>query len=232
VRVLSIVHEPGQTGGGGIFEHRVEELGHEHVRWLPPEGAAPGLPASFDAIMVFGGAMHPDQDELHPWLPGEADFIRRALDDGVPLLGVCLGSQLIARAGDGGVHPADAAEIGWHGVELTPDGLHDPVLGVLPARITAFQWHYYAWRLPPGGRLLAVSPAAPQAFRLGDRTWGVQFHPEVSRRMLDDWYVEGADQLPVPAAQIAAETDELLPRWNAQGTALADAFLAQAAALT
>jgi len=229
MRVLSIVHETGDTGGGGLFEDRAVALGHEHTRWLPADGAAPAPPDAFDAVMVFGGAMHPDQDELHPWLSGEADYIRAAVFGRVPLLGVCLGSQLVARAADGGVHPADAPEIGWCEVTLTADGSSDPVLGLLPERVTAFQWHYYAWRLPPGGTLLAESASSPQAFRLGDRVWGVQFHPEVSRRMLDHWYVEGEDELPLPADAIRTQTDAELPGWNAHGTALCDAFLSEAA---
>jgi GMP synthase-like glutamine amidotransferase len=229
MRVLSIVHEPGPYGGGGLFETVAAECGREHVRWLPPDGPAPGRPRDFDAIMVFGGAMHPDQDELHPWLPGEADFIRDTLADGVPLLGVCLGSQLIARAADGSVHPADTAEIGWCEVALTEAGRADPVLGTLPEVVTAFQWHYYAWALPPGGTLLATSPAAPQAFRIGDRAWAVQFHPEVTGEMLDWWYEDGAGQLPVPVAEIAAQTHAELPAWNAHGRRLVEAFLDAAA---
>lgn len=231
MRILSIVHEPGETGGGGIFESRAVARGHEHARWLPPGEGAPGAPEDFDAIMVFGGAMHPDEDELHPWLPGEADYIREALAAGVPLLGVCLGSQLLSRAADGGVHPAEEAEIGWYAVELTDAGSADPVLRALPRRFTAFQWHHYAWRLPPGGVLLAESPAAPQAFRLADRFWGVQFHPEVSAAMLESWTTEGAAELPIAADDLRAETGERLPAWNAHGSALFDAFLTEVARL-
>lgn len=229
MRVLSIVHEPGETGGGGTFEERATALGHDHVRWLPPDGGPPGPPEEFDAVMVFGGSVHPDEDERHPWLPGEADYIRATLAARVPLLGVCLGSQLLSRAADGGAHPAAEAEIGWCPVTLTDDGADDPVLGVLPRRLLAFQWHHYAWRLPPGGVLLAESPAAPQAFRLSDRFWGVQFHPEVNRAMLDDWTVGGADELPLPADEITRQTDANLPTWSAQGAALCESFLARAA---
>jgi GMP synthase-like glutamine amidotransferase len=228
MRVLSVVHEPGPYGGGGLFEARPAELGHGHQRWLVPTGPPPDEPARFDAIMVFGGSMHPDQDELHPWLAGEAEFIRDALDASVSLLGVCLGSQLIARAADGGVHPSDAPEIGWGPVELTAEGIADPVLGALPPRFTAFSWHYYSWRLPAGGVLLASSPASTQAYRLGDRVWGVQFHPEVTGTMLEGWYHGGEEQLPMPVDDLRRETKERLPSWNAQGLALVDAFLREA----
>ena len=82
--------------------------------------------------MVFGGAMHPDQDAEHPWLPGEAAFIGARSRARVPLLGVCLGSQLIARAAGAGVGPAATAEVGWFPVELNEAGRADPVLGALP----------------------------------------------------------------------------------------------------
>jgi len=232
MRVLSIVHEPTSTGGGGIFERAVPERGHRLDRWVAPGGdAPPGDPAGWDAIMIFGGAMHPDQDAEHPWLAGEARFIEEALAAGVPLLGVCLGAQLIARATGVDVGPAESAEVGWYEVALDDAGARDPVLGVLPPRFDAFQWHYYTFELPAGAVLLASSAAARQAYRLGDRVWGTQFHAEVDRHMLDHWLRAGRDELPKPAEEIRAETVRLLPTWNAQGLALCDAFLAEAARL-
>jgi GMP synthase (glutamine-hydrolysing) len=229
MHVLSIVHEPGDTGGGGLFETTVERRGDTLVRWVIPDGAAPGRPTDFDAVLVFGGAMHPDQDAEHPWLPQEAAYLEETLAADVPLLGVCLGSQMIARAAGGVIGPAAAAEVGWHDVELTDDGRSDPVLGMLPSPFEAFQWHYYAWELPPGGVLLATNDAAPQAYRVGERVWGVQFHPEVTRRMLDAWFAHGEAELPKPREQLSRETDERLGPWNTQGRALCEAFLDTAA---
>jgi GMP synthase (glutamine-hydrolysing) len=147
------------------------------------------------------------------------------------MLGVCLGSQLIARAAGAWVGPARAPEIGWHPVHLTEEATSDPVLGALPRRLDAFQWHYYTYELPEGAVELAASPVARQAFRIGDRTWGIQFHAEITRGMLELWVDEGAAELPKPAAEIAEETDELLAGWNAQGRRLCDAFLDVAAAI-
>jgi GMP synthase (glutamine-hydrolysing) len=231
VRVLSVVHDPTETGGGGLFETVAVEAGHVHERWLAPDGPHEADPAAYDAIMVFGGAMHPDQDAEHPWLPGETEWIGAALDEGVPLLGVCLGSQLIARAVGGEVGPSPLAEVGWHEIELTDDGRADPVVGTLPSPVVAFQWHYYTWELPQGGVLLAANGAAPQAYRIGDRTWGLQFHPEVTRQMLDTWFAHGAAELPKPAGELRRETDEHLGAWNTCGRMLCEAFLGSAAAL-
>lgn len=232
MRVLSIVHEPGPTGGGGIFERTVPERGHRLDRWVAAHGhAPPGDPSAWDAIMVFGGAMHPDQDAEHPWLGGEAGFLEAALAERVPLLGVCLGAQLIARAAGAGVGPANAAEVGWYEVELGREGRDDPVVGVLPRRFDAFQWHYYTFELPAGAVQLASSSAARQAYRLGDRVWGIQFHAEVDRHMLDHWLREGRDELAKPVEEVRVETDSRLPTWNEQGGALCDAFLDEAARL-
>ncbi len=231
MRVLSITHEPAPTGGGGLFESVVDDRGDTLVRWLAPTREAPGAPADFDAVMVFGGAAHPDQDAEHPWLPAEAEFLRLALSADVPMLGVCLGSQLIARAAGAWVGAAERGEVGWHAVDLNEAGTRDPVVGVLPESFEAFQWHYYTFELPDGAVLLGESRAARQAFRIGDRVWGVQFHPEVTRVMVDHWCSLGRAELPKDADDLRRETDEKLDRWNAQGRALCSAFLEAAAAV-
>jgi GMP synthase (glutamine-hydrolysing) len=233
MHVLSVVHDPAVTGGGGLFERVVLERGDHLDRWVVANGdAAPGDPAHWDAVMVFGGAMHPDQDAEHPWLPTGVTFLRRALENGVPLFGVCLGAQLIARAAGAWVGPADTAEVGWFSVGLNEAGKADAVLGAVPARLDAFEWHYYTFALPEGAVELASSAAACQAFRLGERTWGVQFHPEVDRVMLDNWFEHGAAELPKPVAEIRAETDRHLSTWNEHGSALCNAFLDEARRLS
>ena len=226
MRVLSVVHEDTDTGGGGLFERVVVERGDLLERWYTADGdGSPGKPSEWDAVMVFGGAMHPDQDTEHAWLAGETAFLREVIRDGVPLLGVCLGAQLVARAAGAGVGRAEEPEVGWHEVELNDAGGADAVLGVLPQRTTAFQWHYYTYEPPAGSVELATSRRARQAYRLGDRTWGVQFHPEVERHMLDHWFGVGREELGKPIDEVRAETDRHLGAWNAHGRALCNAFL-------
>jgi len=232
MRVLSVVHEPTSTGGGGLFEDIVEQRGDRLERFgFNHDLSELDAPDRYDAIMVFGGVMHPDQDAEHPWLAEEAAFIREAIDHEVPLFGACLGAQLIARSMGAHVGPAATSEVGWHRVTVNDAGLADPVVGVLPAQIDAFQWHHYGFDLPPGAELLAESDAARQAYRLGERTWGVQFHPEVTRHMLDYWFVEGAPEIP-DLATTRTETDAFLGGWNEHGRSLCNAFLDYAVAVS
>jgi GMP synthase-like glutamine amidotransferase len=229
MRVLSVVHDATPTGGGGLFERAVMERGDHLDRWVAAEGdEAPGSVREWDAIMIFGGAMHPDQDAEHPWLEGEIRFVQDALAAEVPLFGVCLGSQLIARAAGAWIGPAAAPEVGWFRVELNEWGVTDPVLGVLPVTVEAFQWHYYTFDLPEGALELASSTVARQAYRLGDRAWGIQFHAEVERDMLAAWFRDGSEELGMPVDEMWAETDRHLHTWNAHGRALCDAFLDEA----
>jgi len=223
MRILSVTHGP--TVPGGVFDEVVEADGHELERWSVPLGGAPRPPGSYDAVMVFGGSMHPDQDEHFGWLEREADFLRAVLEEQVPAIGVCLGAQLLARAAGAWVGPARAPEIGWFEVELTPDGRADPVLGVLPPRTEAFQWHRYTFGIPDGGTELARSDVCTQAFRLGRHAWGLQFHAEVTWPMLEAWAADDSDDLPVPVDDFLAETANRIGAWNEQGRQLCAAFL-------
>ena len=124
------------------------------------------------------------------------------------MLGVCLGSQLIARAAGARVFQAAEPEVGWLPVEVTDEGAADPVAAALPARFDAFQWHHYTHDLPDGAVELARSPVCTQAFRLG-RAWGVQFHPEVRAEQVESWLAEDPDDVADPAALRAATRERI-----------------------
>jgi GMP synthase (glutamine-hydrolysing) len=222
MRVLSITHGPSVRGG--IFEEVVSAAGHELERWEVPTGESPGPARSYDAVLVFGGSMHPDQDETFRWLAREEAFLRSVLAEEVPALGVCLGAQMLARAAGAPVSRALMPEIGWLDVELTRAGREDDVLGALPPQATAFQWHSYTFGIPAGGVELARSPVCTQAFRLVN-AWGIQFHAEVTLPMVEAWVADDEDELPMPGEDLLAETETRIAPWNEQGRALASAFL-------
>lgn len=226
MRVLSVTHGPSVPGG--VFEHEVEERGHVLERWSVPDGAAPGPASTYDAVMVFGGAVHPDQDDRFAWLGHEEGFLQEVLAERVPAFGVCLGAQMLARAAGAGVGPARAPEIGWYEIELTPAGNADPVLGALPETATMFQWHRYTYDLPEGATELATSDVATQAFHLPPSTWGIQFHAEVTLPMLSSWIEEDPDDLLTSPEALLAESKRRIAASNKLGRELCAAFLGQA----
>jgi GMP synthase (glutamine-hydrolysing) len=185
------------------------------------------LPRPLDAygsVLVFGGAMHADQVGHHPWLREENLFLQRLLDLQTPVLGICLGAQLLAKAASASVHPSEEFEIGWHPVELTAAAADDPLLGRLPERFDAFQWHYYTHDLPAGAVELARSRICTQAFRLGGSAWGVQFHPEVTLAQVQSW-VDEKEEVPIDEETLMAETRERIAAWNDLGRGLCGAFM-------
>lgn len=216
----------GRSVPGGVFDQVIAEEGHELERWVVPLGGAPRAPERYDAVLVFGGSMHPDQDEEFPWLEREADFLRAALAAHTPVLGVCLGAQMLARAAGGSVAPARTSEVGWFEIELTPAGREDPVVRSLPPRTTGFQWHHYTFDLPHGASELARSAVCTQAFRL-DGALGIQFHAEVTKEMIDAWLAEDPGDVD-DLETLRRETDLRIGEWNEVGRRLCRAFLESA----
>ena len=222
MRVLSVVHE--LDAGAGVFG--------DFPTWVPSTQPPPA--DAFDALMIFGGSMHVDQNGEHPWLTPEKAFIREHLERGTPILGVCLGSQLLAEAAGAAPFRMSEPEIGWYEIEITEAGAADPVVGPLAPSVELFEWHHYAAPLPPGAVELARTPASVQAFRIeGKPAWGLQFHAEVTRENLFDW-LDGWDQAEArdtdfdPEA-IRAASELRIEGQNEVGRQLAERFLAEAA---
>jgi GMP synthase (glutamine-hydrolysing) len=222
--VLSVIH--GNDARTELFGPVVESAGHRLDEWSFAWGTPPRQPLdAYDAVLVFGGAMHADQDEHHPWLSDETRWLQQLLERRTPVLGVCLGVQLLARAAGARVGRLDGEpEIGWHEVELTDEGAADPVLGALPRSFTAMQWHHYTYEVPAGAVELARSAACTQAFRLGEAVWGVQFHPEVTLAQVEGW-THDLDDPPPDAEGLRRESREKIGRWNELGRTLCGAFL-------
>ena len=223
MRVLSVVHGP--EARAELFAPVVERAGHALDEWSFSWGRKPPRPIdSYDAYMVFGGAMHPDQEATHAWMPEEIAWLETVIADRRPVLGVCLGVQLLARAAGAQVRRMDVPEIGWIDVELNDAGVADAVLGSMPLSFSGLVWHRYTYDVPAGAVELARTARTTQAFRLGDACWGVQFHPEVTALQLERWSGDLDDPPPDPEL-LLEETRTHIGSWNELGRTLCGAFL-------
>lgn len=185
VKVLTVVHE--DDAGPGVFVPVAAQRGAELVEWRPPKEPAPADALDgYAGAVVLGAAAHPDQEDEHPWLRDVKGLIVGLLDRRVPVLGVCLGAELLAEVTGGGVAQDPVPHVGWAESRLTEAGRDDPVLGALPDRFTCFQWHSYACVVPPEASVLALDGSRLDAFRIGD-AWGIQFHAEVAPGVLNSW---------------------------------------------
>jgi GMP synthase-like glutamine amidotransferase len=223
VRILALVHGP--TVRAELFGDVARAEGHELVEWEVSAHGPP--PEGFDAVMVFGGRMNVGEEGQHPWLNDEYELLRGWVDGGTPLLGVCLGAQMLAHAAGGSVGRAPQRNAGFYEVALTDAGRHDPVLGVLPDQFTALLANAYQFEPPTGAERLACTDSQEQAYRIGERAWGLQFHPEVRRHQALAWWSDGRE-LPRSLPDLTTELDAELPAWSNLGRELCLAFLAAA----
>jgi GMP synthase-like glutamine amidotransferase len=184
----------------GVHEQQLAVAGAAIRRVRLYAGALP--PADyhdFAGLIVMGGPMGVYEDERYPWLAGELALIAAAAADGLPIWGVCLGAQLLAAALRAKVHPGDGPEIGVMEVQRAEVAAGDPVFGAAPDRFQVLQWHGDTYELPAGAVRLAGSARYPQqAFRVG-KTYGLQFHLELSPDLLGEWaqlpaYADGLRQ--------------------------------------
>jgi GMP synthase-like glutamine amidotransferase len=186
-KALAFRHVPFEHLGrisDSLASHRME---YEYVD-LFSGGPVPDI--STASTLIFMGGPMSANDDL-PFIRQELDVIRKAAALGKPILGVCLGSQLIAKALGARVYPNRAKEIGWYPVHWTPAGREE--LGLSAPEII-FHWHGETFDLPPGGELLAYSDLCRhQAYRIGKNIFGLQFHLEVTPEMIADWLTQDAN---------------------------------------
>ena len=202
--------------GPGVFAAALADAGYELTRRVVPTEGLPPNPGDF--LLVMGGPMSANDPDR--WIQNELAFIRRAVEAGVPYLGVCLGSQLLAKAMGGRVYKGPAVEIGFTRIVPTDAGRNDPLFAGAPEPLDVFEWHGEGIDLPPGAVALASSRHFPvQAFRGCPRAAGLLFHIEVEtdgiaalcRNCPDDLARGGAD-----AAAVQREATRYLPnlhRW-------------------
>jgi GMP synthase-like glutamine amidotransferase len=175
-------------------------------------------PRDYDLVVSLGSEFGAYQDDIE-WIKHEMDFLRDATGADVPFLGVCFGGQILARTLGGDVYKSDTEEIGWLPVgttdpELVPDG-------------PWFQWHFDTFTAPDGAQVVAANDVGPQAFVVG-RSLGLQFHPEVTAEIMDDWvrvYRHELDEHGVDPDQLLEETHQRSESARATSLKLLDAFL-------
>ena len=149
-----------------------------------------------DGLLPLGGDQSVRDIRADPMLQCEAALLRDAVDAGVPVFGVCLGAQLLAHALGGSVSRLPRRMVEWSPIEALPTSAGDPMFGALPDGAVALHWNEDGFEPPAGAvELLARVGAGAEAFRYGDRAWGVQFHPEVHPEGLEGWYVDATGEL-------------------------------------
>jgi len=183
--------------GPGTFTSYLDARGWTLEIAVLYEGARlPEDAQGYQAVIVMGGPMGVYDETEYPFLSDEHQFLRRVIAQGVPVLGICLGSQLLAKALGARVYRNPQKEIGWYTVDLTPAGAADPLFAGLTSPVPVFQWHGDAFDLPVGAAPLAASSLCPhQAFRYGDRVYGLLFHLELTPIIIQSWLEVFHDEL-------------------------------------
>jgi GMP synthase (glutamine-hydrolysing) len=220
MKILVVQHD--DEGPAGVVGERIDAHGGERITVLPHRGdELPASPAGFAAAVFLGGPMSVADDDTHPHDPHLFGLARAFHEARRPLLGICLGAQILARALGQRVYRNATTELGFCPVELTAEGRIDPLFAGLGPLLQPMQWHEDTFDLPEGAALLATGAACRnQAYRASATTYGVQFHPEVDRRIVEAWAA-------LPEAQEAAGSADLEALWRRQ----MDEHLAAAEAL-
>jgi GMP synthase-like glutamine amidotransferase len=182
--MLHIIQNDPEVPPGNIIDH----LGIPYTVHHPNrDGILPEL-EQLSALIVLGGSMGANDDDRYPFLGDVKNLIRQVMAARIPYLGICLGGQLLAAALGAEVVSGRWEELGALKVSLTENGKTDRLFVGIPEVFNTFQWHHDSFDIPPGGVLLASSSACPhQAFRVGESAWGLQFHPEVTEKIIRDW---------------------------------------------
>jgi GMP synthase-like glutamine amidotransferase len=216
LRALIVQHEQ-PTPPGRIRDWLAEQEAEVDVLRIDEEARTPD-PRDYDLMVSLGSEFAAYNDSI-PFIQRETELIRAAASADVPILGVCFGGQLMARALGGKSFKAERSEIGWVSVrtndpELVPDG-------------PWFNWHFDTFTLPPGAKLIADTAVGPQAYVIG-RNLGLQFHPEVTPQIMDNWvraYRHELDAEGVDPDALLEETKQRAPQARETTERLLNNFL-------
>jgi GMP synthase (glutamine-hydrolysing) len=188
MKVAVIMHV--ETEGPGSLGTFLESVGADvRTVHLYDGESLPDL-GELDAVVSMGGPMNVYEEGKFPFLKDETLFLEKAINEDVPVLGICLGAQMIAKAAGARVTKSPKEEIGWGEVSLTESGKNDPLFKGLPEKLDVLQWHGDMFLIPSGGSLLASSRDCPhQALRYRNAI-GLQFHLEVTGEILSEWFAD------------------------------------------
>ena len=196
MKILILVHV--ETEGAGSLEDDLNSVGAcFNIARLYQGERLPSCCSGLDGIVSMGGPMNVYEEDKYPFLREETVFLHEAIKSHLPVFGICLGAQLIAKALGARVTRSPVEEVGWGNVCLTEAGKTDPFFRNLPQTLEVLQWHGDMFHVPEGGMLLATGDRCPnQAFRYLNAV-GLQFHLEVKEDMLRQWFADSPDIWPI-----------------------------------
>ncbi len=230
MRVL-VVQNYQDTGLGQVGRALDEAGARADLRLAYLGEPLPDDDSDHDALIVLGGDQNARADDTHPYLPALARLTKRFGDADKAVLGICLGSQIIARGYGAENFIGSAQEFGWHEVTRTAEAASDPVLSSVPERFPIFHWHSDTFSLPLHAAHLASSVVTQyQAFRIGRAVYGIQFHFEADTGLVEDWRHVFHDQIaanyPEWLSNYKTNVDRDGTKADAAGLALARAWVA------
>ena len=191
--VLIIQHAPHEHPAA--LRRALESQGIA-IQWIHPylNETYPRV-QDLNGVISLGGPMGANDETDFPWVKSEVELLKAAVSAALPVVGICLGGQMLAKALGGRVERLVNAEVGWFPIQLSEEGKNDPILGAAGANPTVYHWHNDTFHLPPGATLLASSKACPrQAYRINENVYGFQFHPEADHQLVLEWLsIDGTD---------------------------------------
>lgn len=207
MRIHAIIHAPFEKLG--VIENWISEKNHILSTTHSYNGEKLPDVSAFDFLLVMGGPQSLSELDQYPYIRDEIKLVNQTIEKNKPVLGICLGAQIIAEALGAKTEKSPNKEIGLYPVEVTKEGLDDPVFKLFPAKFDVMHWHGDMPGMPDGAILLAKSEGCPrQAFRYGDRTYGLQFHLEMNGGLIKDMMEHCAEDL-LPSKYVRSR-DELL----------------------
>lgn len=186
-RILVLQHV--QSEGLGIIGKALRQRGIavDFIKIFKGDRIAKSI-NGYDGLIVLGGPMGVYEEGIYPFIKDEIALIKNALKNNIPILGICLGAQLLAKAAGANVYKGKKKEIGWYKVNLTDEGKRDGLFLGLPDELTVFQWHGDTFDIPENSKCLASSELFPnQIIKVGKNAYGIQFHLEVTEEMVREW---------------------------------------------